>query len=191
MSKSFNYAASFTSEIVGASFNQQIDHAANNGQIAHCLTLAALASGIIIAAKPAKFVAELNALYLQRDTKAPKVVIVKIVQALHALAVALHDSGKVNGLPEINALPSWADPVALAAAKAAKAAKAAAAKAAKAAASEDDSDTAIIAPVAAVAAAPVAALDLEQFLCAIRDGAFTSKELDQVQNALDFIKKTA
>lgn len=191
MSKSFNYAASFTSEIVGASFNEQIQHAANNGQIAHCLTLAALASGIVIAAKPVKFVSELNASYLQQGTKAPKAAIIKIVQALHALAVALHDSGKVNGLPELNALPSWADPVAIEAAKAAKAAKAAAAKAAKAAASEDDSDTAIIAPVAAVAVAPVAALDLEHFLRAIRNNEYNAKEIAQIQNAIDSIKQVA
>ena len=190
MTNTFNYAASFTSEIVGASFNEQIQHAANNGQIAHCLTLAALASGFIIAAKPAKFVAELNALYLQANTKAPKASIVKVVQALHALAVALHDSGKVNGLPEVNGLPSWADPAALAAAKAAKAAKAAAAKAAKAAASEDSSAAAIIAPVAAVAAlAPVA--DLECFIRAIRNNEFSAKEIAQIQNAIDSIKQAA
>lgn len=186
MNTSFNYAASFTSEIVGASFNQQIDHAAQNGQIAHCLTLAALASGIVIAAKPAKFVAELNALYLQRDTKAPKAAIVKIVQALYALAIALKASGKVNGLPEINDLPSWANPDAIAAAKAAAKIKANAKRALK----TDADIVAIVAPAPAPAA-PAPAADLECFIRAIRNNEYSTKEIAQIQNAIDSIKQVA
>ena len=184
----FNYAASFPAVIVSEAFNNAIDHAANNGQVAHCLQTAALQCGIVIAAKPVKFIQELNKDYLQQGTKAPDAKSVKIVQALHALALALKDSGQVKALPEINQLPAWACPAAIEAAKKARKEKADAKKAA--AAAETETETAAAA-AALLMKAPVPTVDFEDIVIAIRNGDFTAKELDQLQNAVDFAKSKA
>ena len=183
---SFNYAQSFPAIVVGEAFNNAIDHAANNGQIAHCLQTAALQCGIVIAAKPLQFIAELNRDYLQSGTKAPDAKTIKVIQALHALATALHESGKVSNLPEVSSLPSWACPVAIAAKKAMAKEKAAAKKAAALMAAP------IVEPETMAAPAPApAVLDFEALIIAIREGAYTAKELSQLQNAVDFAKSKA
>lgn len=186
---SFNYAQSFPAIVVGEAFNNAIDHAANNGQIAHCLQTAALQCGIVIAAKPIKFITDLNNNYLQSGTKSPDAKSVKIVQALYALATALHESGKVKALPEVNQLPAWACPVAIEQAKQARKVKA---DAKKAAAAETETETAAAAAAAALLMkAPVPTVDFEDIIIAIRNGDFTASELGQLENALDFAKSKA
>ena len=193
----YNYAEKFGNKVVGESFNIAIEHAAQNGQIAQTLQDAALLEGIIVAAKPAKFIQELNSDFLQAETSAPDAKTIKIIQALHTLALALKDSGQVKNLPEINGLPLWACPVAIAAKAAATKAKAAATRAAKKAADEAAAKKAAADEAkkaktkASLMTAPTVAADFEALIIAIRNSDFSSLELSQLQNALDFAKSKA
>lgn len=138
----FKFSSAFTADIVTAAlvesrqdFDSLVADNAASGRIAHVLHLAVAAQyGITLPTRPREFVTSVNADYLLdtalavgktikgKAAPAPqggkvRVDKVLLVQALHACAQALIDGGKCKGLPELLALPEWANPEAIQAKK--------------------------------------------------------------------------
>ena len=118
-------------------------------------------------------------------------------QALYALGEALHAAGKVKALPVLAALPVWADPVAVAAAKAASAEKRSANKrsadkrkaTAPAATAPDAPAAAATAPAAAATAPAATAPDVSSavavVLAAATGGFLSAAQIATLRAALD------
>lgn len=138
----FKFSSAFNADIVTAAlvesrqdFDSLVADNAASGRIAHVLHLAVMAQyGITLPTKPREFVTSVNTDYLLdtalavgktikgKAAPAPqggkvRVDKVLLVQALHACAQALLDGGKCKGLPELLALPEWANPEAIQAKK--------------------------------------------------------------------------
>lgn len=134
----FVFSSLFTADMIGAAFDSAIERDASNGRVSSLFTGAlASAYGIEVPAAPVAAVKFINEI-LTGD-KMPKVAhgagargaALDVVEALYALAVALHGAGKVKNLPMVANLPAWANRETIKAAAAAAAEKRAATVAAK------------------------------------------------------------
>ena len=126
----FSFSALFSAAIVAASFDAAIERDAANGRVnSEFQSMLSLHYGLELPAAPAQALKLVNEFLTQ--AKAPKLAhgpgarahAPAVGQALYALGEALHSAGKVKALPMLTTLPTWADPVAVAAAKAAAADK--------------------------------------------------------------------
>ena len=179
----------FTSDAIASSFDAQCTIQAAQGRTyPPLLTMLDGAYGLQVPASTAAAIKYLNANLFQQ-AKLPKLAQgvgsraagVVVTQALHAYAVALRagmaDPAKA---PEVVALPAWADPVAIAAAKAARADKRKAADAdADAAADADAVDIATPKDIAAEALAAWA-----KFEAYLSFGAITAAQRDAMMETL-------
>ena len=138
-----SFASLFTAEAVGASFDSAIESQAIAGRVPAMLTDAVQTHyGVTIPASPKAAMIAINTM----AAMASPLSIVKgagarssaatLMQALYRMGELLGQS-PAKGLPALAALPAWADPVAIQAAKD----KRKAAKAAKNAAPETDPDS--------------------------------------------------
>ena len=183
----FNFSVLFSAAIVAASFDAAIERDAANGRVnSEFQSMLSLHYGLELPAAPAQALKLVNEFLTQ--AKAPKLAhgpgarahAPAVGQALYALGEALHAAGKVKALPVLAALPAWADPVAVAAAKAAAADKRSATKESKATAP---------AATAPAAAATVTAPDLSSavamVLAAAKGGHLSAKQVAALRSALD------
>ena len=200
----FHFSTLFSAATVAASFDAAIERDAANGRVnAEFSSMLALHYGLELPASPAQVLKTVNQ-FLTLE-KAPKLAhgpgarahAPAVGQALHALGAALHGAGKVKNLPALAALPVWADPAAIAAAKAASAEKrktTAAVKAtAPAATAPAATAPAATAPAAAIVAPPAAtapahdalAVHVNAVIAAARGGFLSSAQINQLRAALD------
>ena len=123
----FNYSGIFSAANLAESFNTAITRDAAHGGIA-TVFVAALQQqfGFVLPATPRTAIGTINKWVATE--KAPKradwahgtPAAIAVAQALHALGVALHESGKIKNLHPLAPLGAWCCPVAIEAAKAAK-----------------------------------------------------------------------
>ena len=191
----FHFSALFSAAIVAASFDAAIERDAGNGRVNNEFSaMLSLHYGLELPAAPAQAVKTINE-FLTLE-KAPKLAhgpgarahAPAVGQALYALGEALHAAGKVKALPVLAALPSWADPVTIAAAKAAAADKrkaTAAAKSTAPAATAPAAPAAIIAPPAATAPAADMAAHVNAVIAAARGGFLSAAQIATLRAALD------
>ena len=194
----FHFSTLFSAAIVAASFDAAIERDASNGRVNNEFSaMLSLHYGLELPAAPAQALKVINAFLTQE--KAPKLAhgpgarahAPAVGQALYALGEALHAAGKVKSLPMLAALPAWADPAALAAAKSAAADKRKATAAAKVTA---PAAAAIVAPpAAATVTAPAAtapahdalAVYVNSVIAAARGGFLSAAQINQLRAALD------
>ena len=200
----FNFSALFSAAIVAASFDAAIERDASNGRVNNEFSaMLSLHYGLELPAAPAQALKTINQ-FLTLE-KAPKLAhgpgarahAPAVGQALYALGEALHAAGKVKALPMLAALPAWADPVAIAAAKTASAEKrkattaskatapAATAPAATAPAATAPAATAPAATAPAAAAAPNLSAAVAMVLAAAKGGHLSAKQVAALRSALD------
>ena len=198
----FCFSTLFSSTVVAASFDAAIERDASNGRVNNEFqSMLSLHYGLELPAAPVQALKLINEFLTQ--VKAPKLAHgpgarahgPAVGQALHALGEALHAAGKVKALPVLAALPAWADPVAVAAAKAASAEKRSANK--RSADKRKATAPAATAPAAtapaAAATAPAAALPAHEalaahvnaVLAAARGGFLSAMQLAALRAALD------
>ena len=190
----FNFSALFSAAIVAASFDAAIERDASNGRVNNEFqSMLSLHYGLELPAAPAQALKLVNEFLTQ--TKAPKLAhgpgarahAPAVGQALYALGEALHAAGKVKALPVLAALPVWADPVAVAAAKAASAEKRSANK--RSADKRPATAPAATAPAATAPAATAPAADMvahvNAVLAAARGGFLSAAQINQLRVALD------
>ena len=187
----FAFSSLFSPQFISGSFDNAIERDAANGRVSAMLTNAlANAYGLALPASPVQAIKTINEVLTL--AKAPKLAqgpgakahAPAVAQALHALGTALHEAGKVKGLPNLVSLPGWANPEKLEAAKKARAEERAAKKAAAGA---------IVAPPAATAAgaivAPAPTLDVHEHItiviAAIKGGHVSAKDLAILRAALE------
>ena len=204
----FHFSTLFSAATVAASFDAAIERDAANGRVnSEFSAMLSLHYGLELPASPAQALKTVNQ-FLTLE-KAPKLAhgpgarahAPAVGQALHAIGQALHGAGKVKNLPALAKLPTWADPVAIAAAAAAAAAKrkataaskatapAAAAATAPAAAATAPAATApaaaIVAPSAATAPADSLATHVNAVIAAARGGFLSAGQVNMLRAALD------
>ena len=134
----FNYSGIFSAANLAESFNTAITRDAAHGGIATVFVVALQQQyGFVLPATPRTAIGIINK-WIATE-KAPKradwahgtPAAIAVAQALHALGVALHESGKIKNLHPLAPLGAWCCPVAIEAAKAAKEAAKVAKEAAK------------------------------------------------------------
>ena len=134
----FNFAGAFSALTIAESFNPAIVRDAGNGGISTVFVQALESQyAYVLALTPRTAIGQINK-FVGAD-KAPKkaefaagkVAAIGVAQALHALGMALHASGKIKNLTPLAPLSAWCNPVAIAADKAAKEAAKAVSDAAK------------------------------------------------------------
>ena len=134
----FDYSGIFSAANIAESFNTAITRDAAHGGIATVFVVALQQQyGFVLPATPRTAIGIINK-WIATE-KAPKradwahssSAAIAVAQALHALGVALHESGKIKNLHPLAPLGAWCCPVAIEAAKAAKEAAKVAKEAAK------------------------------------------------------------
>ena len=188
----FNFSALFSAAIVAASFDAAIERDASNGRVnSEFQSMLSLHYRLELPAAPAQAVKLVNE-FLTQD-KAPKLAhgpgarahAPAVGQALYALGEALHAAGKVKALPVLAALPVWADPVAVAAAKAASAEK----RSANKRSADKRKAPAATAPAATAPAATAPAADMaahvNAVIAAARGGFLSAAQIATLRAALD------
>lgn len=180
---SFVFSSLFTADMIGAAFDSAIERDAANGRVSSLFTGAlASAYGIEVPAAPVAAVKFINQI-LTAD-KMPKVAhgpgargaALDVVEALYALAQALHGAGKVKNLPILASLPAWANREAIKTAAAAAAAKRAATVAAK-----KESFTVTAPPVAGKRDGLVS---VQSIVASIVGGKLTANDIAAIESAL-------
>ena len=195
----FNFSALFSAAIVAASFDAAIERDASNGRVNNEFqSMLSLHYGLELPPAPAQALKTINQ-FLTLE-KAPKLAhgpgarahAPAVGQALYALGEALHAAGKVKALPMLATLPTWADPVAIAAAKTASAAKrkaAAVSKATAPAATVTAPAATVTAPAATVTAPAPAhdalAMHVNAVIAAARGGFLSAAQIATLRAALD------
>ena len=196
----FNFSTLFSAAIVAASFDAAIERDASNGRVnSEFQSMLSLHYGLELPAAPAQALKTINQ-FLTLE-KAPKLAHgpgarahgPAVGQALYALGEALHAARKIKARPVLAALPAWADPVAVAAAKAASAEKRSANKrsadkrpatAPAAAAAAAATAPAATAPAATAPAADMAA-HVNAVIAAARGGFLSAAQIAALRAALD------
>lgn len=180
---SFVFSSLFTADMIGAAFDSAIERDASNGRVSALFTGAlASAYGIEVPAAPVAAVKFINQI-LTAD-KMPKVAhgpgargaALDVVEALYALATALHAAGKVKLLPKIAALPAWANRAAIQ-----QAAKVAAEKRAATVAAKKESATVTAPPVAGKRDGLVS---VQAIVASIVGGKLTANDIAAIESAL-------
>lgn len=184
---SFVFSSLFTADMVGAAFDAAIERDASNGRVSAIFTGAlASAYGIEVPAAPVAAVKFINEILM--GDKMPKVAhgagargaALDVVEALYALAQALHVAGKVKLLPKIAALPAWADRAAIQ-----QAAKVAAKKRAATVAAKKESSTVTAPPVASERDGLVS---VQIIVASIVGGKLTANDIAAIESALATVR---
>lgn len=181
---SFVFSSLFTADMIGAAFDSAIERDASNGRVSALFTGAlASAYGIEVPAAPLAAVKFIN--QILTGDKMPKVAhgagargaALDVVEALYALAQALHAAGKVKNLPMVADLPAWANRAAIKTAAAAAAAKRAATVAAK-----KESSTVTAPPVATGKRGDL--VSAQVIVASIVGGKLTANDIAAIESAL-------
>lgn len=180
----FVFSSLFTADMIGAAFDAAIERDASNGRVSALFTGAlASAYGIEVPAAPVAAVKFINEI-LTAD-KMPKVAhgpgargaALDVVEALYALAAALHGAGKVKNLPILASLPAWANRAAIQ-----QSAKVAAEKRAATVAAKKSASTVTAPPV--TTGKRDGLVDVKTIVASIVGGKLTANDIAAIESAL-------